>query len=111
MEFPLSRMLHNQTLKVTESGMLSFQVGSKTVGTAAVELFSGSQALSGRKKMIIMADNDIYIGGNTVTAATGFPVMPGYENRFELKFDPTSPVSIYAIATTSGVSVRIWEES
>lgn len=82
--------------------------GSESVGTTAVELCVGSEAVTGRTGLYIHNNDDttpIFIGtDDDVSASNGFPVPAG--ESLSLKLEPGQEV--YAIAESS-CDVRIIE--
>lgn len=84
------------------------ETGVRTVTTTAAELFAGSAALDGRYKMIVYNEgsNNVYWGKGTITAQTGFPLLPGDSVVFT--FNPTKDMPIYFIAEANTV-VRVGE--
>ena len=84
------------------------ETGVKTVTTTAAELFAGLAALDGRYKMIVYNEgsNNVYWGKATITAQTGFPLLPGDSVVFT--FNPTEDMPIYFIAEANTV-VRVGE--
>lgn len=84
------------------------EIGAKTVTTTAAELFAGSVVLDGRYKMIVYNEgsNNVYWGKSTITAQTGFPLLPGDSVVFT--FNPTEDMPIYFIAEANTV-VRVGE--
>jgi hypothetical protein len=84
--------------------------GIKTVTATAAEIFAGSSRLSGRRKMILKNEDMILrflIGPSGVTQQNGFPIEPGA--IFELDFDPTVDVPIYAISEGANLNVAVME--
>lgn len=73
--------------------------------TASVQLIAPSQFPRGY--LIMNADftagHHIFIGGPEVTTASGYPLIAGVEKSFYLREN----VSLYAIAETADVSVRL----
>ena len=84
------------------------ETGVKTVTSTAAELFAGLAALDGRYKMIVYNEgsNNVYWGKGTITAQTGFPLLPGDSVVFT--FNPTEDMPIYFIAEANTV-VRVGE--
>ena len=84
------------------------ETGVRTVTTTAAELFAGSAVLDGRYKMIVYNEgsNNVYWGKGTITAQTGFPLLPGDSVVFT--FNPTEDMPIYFIAEANTV-VRVGE--
>ncbi len=84
------------------------ETGVKTVTSTAAELFSGTSALAGRDKLIVYNEgsNNVYWGNGTITAQTGFPLLPGDSVVFT--FNPTEDMPIYFIAEANTV-VRVGE--
>jgi len=84
------------------------ETGVRTVTTTAAELFAGLAALDGRYKMIVYNEgsNNVYWGKGTITAQTGFPLLPGDSVVFT--FNPTEDMPIYFIAEANTV-VRVGE--
>ncbi len=84
--------------------------GIKTVTATAAEIFAGTSALSGRRKMILKNEDPVLrfrIGSSTVTQQNGFPVEPGAV--IEIDFDPAIYVPIYAISEGASLQVAIME--
>ena len=85
-------------------------IGIKTVTATAAEIFAGTSALSGRRKMILKNEDPVIrfrIGPSTVTQQNGFPVEPGAV--LEIDFDPAVPVPIYAISEGAALQVAVLE--
>lgn len=84
------------------------ETGAKTITSTAAELFAGLAALDGRYKMIVYNEgsNNVYWGKGTITAQTGFPLLPGDSVVFT--FNPTEDMPIYFIAEANTV-VRVGE--
>ena len=82
--------------------------GAKTITTTAAEIFAGASRLANRYQMTIQnVDTQIiYIGAAGVTAANGFPLLPG--DSITLSFKPDVATPIYAISTGS-CAVRVVE--
>ncbi|RKL63007.1 hypothetical protein DXT63_08405 [Thermoanaerobacteraceae bacterium SP2] len=84
--------------------------GIKTVTATAAEIFAGTSALSGRRKMILKNEDPVLrfrIGSSTVTQQNGFPVEPGAV--IEIDFDPAVYVPIYAISEGASLQVAVME--
>ncbi|MDN5345025.1 MAG: hypothetical protein PWQ18_1139 [Clostridia bacterium] len=84
--------------------------GIKTVTATAAEIFAGTSALSGRRKMILKNEDHVLrfrIGPSTVTQQNGFPVEPGAV--IEIDFDPAVYVPIYAISEGASLQVAVME--
>lgn len=82
--------------------------GAKTVTTTAAELFAGASRLANRYALIVNNESGlpIYIGPSGVTAASGYPVLPG--DSLALTLSPSAAIAIYAISTGSA-AVRVLE--
>lgn len=83
-------------------------VGTKTVSTAAAEIFAGASRLANRYAMIVYNESSIpvYWGPAGVTTTTGFTLLP--QDSIVFQFNPTVATPIYFIAGSSA-SVRVVE--
>lgn len=80
-----------------------------TVGTTAVELFTGGSRNAGRQAVTIYNDSNstIYLGPSSVTVSgstKGIPLVKAQFATFEL-----GDVALYAIAGSAGNSVIVQE--
>lgn len=99
---PVSLYGNNATIKSAPV------TGAKTITATAAEIFAGASRLANRYQMTIQNVGTliIYIGAAGVTAANGFPLLPGDSITLNFKADVATP--IYAISTGSN-AVRVVE--
>lgn len=83
------------------------QVGTVTVGTTAVELRIGGSDYVGRQTLVVYNDSNkiIYLGDSGVTTSTGQPLFP----RQRAYINHSDKNRTYAITTTAGNTLRLWE--
>ena len=81
--------------------------GAVSVSTSATELKVGASALDERKVIMIQAQgSSIYIGfDNAVTTSTGMELR----KRQTITLEAGSEMTVYAIADSGTIDVRIWE--
>jgi len=86
----------------------NFTTTSFVVNNSSPTLIS-QPSIANRKKIFIqnLGNEPIFLGGNTVTTANGFRVLPSAN----VLFDAGPSLQIYAISTTLSVDVRILEIS
>lgn len=77
----------------------------------AAPLRVGDKDASGRKQIVIYnmdAEGTVYIGGDSVTDTTGFPLLPGAS--VALDQNPASAATVYGVSTIeNGVPVAVME--
>ena len=86
---------------------MPFSQPNQTVGGVAVQLVNPSGGSVGDPVPVVIANNDptvtLFIGGSTVTAATGFPVYP----RSGIGFRLIAGDAIFGITTGASIDVRV----
>lgn len=85
-------------------GAAALRTGSIVAGTDPAEIIPDNET---RRSVLVqnLSDNDIYVGGEDVTAATGIRVSAGGS----LTLYVTTPV--WTVASAPGAEVRYLEES